>query len=331
MEGRTFHVDILYGNSPSNFRVDEAVKAAIRMHLHEGIGDILVFLTGSDECELAVKKTYEILQDLLEKGKEVPNALIYALYGAQSSADQSRVFDKADENTRKIIYSTNIAETSLTIDGIGFVVDCGHVKQKQYNPKTGMDTLNIIPISRVQAIQRAGRAGRTQEGKCYRMYSEKFYKEQMIKTTVPEILRVNLTSLILTMKCIGIDDVLGFDYMERPNDDLIVQALKHLHMLNALTEEGKLTEFGKELCKYPMEPHYSKALMMAHYLRCQEELLTVVATLSTENIWMRITRSNQMKYEELQEAMSMIASKKGDHYTNLEIFENWKDRRKGDK
>jgi ATP-dependent RNA helicase DHX8/PRP22 len=104
--------------------------------------------------------------------------LIYALYGAQSAKDQSRVFEKPeDPNTRKIVFSTNIAETSLTIDGVGFVIDCGYVKQKQYNPKTGMDRLVVVPISQVQAVQRMGRAGRTQEGKCYRMYSSKFFKE----------------------------------------------------------------------------------------------------------------------------------------------------------
>lgn len=157
------------------------------------------------------------------------------MYGAQSSKDQSSVFDKPDDpNIRKIIYSTNIAETSLTIDGVGFVVDCGYVKQKQYNPKTGMDRLVIVPISQVQAVQRMGRAGRTQPGKCFRMYSSKFFKEQMTKTTVPEILRVNLTSLTLTLKCIGVDDVLNFDYMERPDDKLILKAIKELYMLDAL-------------------------------------------------------------------------------------------------
>jgi ATP-dependent RNA helicase DHX8/PRP22 len=275
MEGRSYKVDLLYGHTPSNFRVEEAVRSAIRIHLHETEGDVLVFLTGSDECEMSVKLTYQKLQVLLDEGKEVPSCLIYALYGAQSADDQAQVFQKAPEDTRKIIYATNIAETSITIDGIGFVVDCGHVKQKQYNPKTGMDRLVVVPISKVQAIQRAGRAGRTQEGKCYRMYSEKFYKEQMCDTTVPEILRVNLCSLILTLKCIGVDDVLKFDYMERPNDQLILKALRQLVMLDALRESGRLTSFGKELCKYPMEPHYSKSLMMAKFLKCEDALLTV--------------------------------------------------------
>ena len=181
MEGKCFPVDVKYLQTPANMRVDEAVNYALRLHLHEGLGHILVFLTGSEECELAVKKTQQLLVDLIQKGKDVPSAMIYALYGAQSSEDQARVFETVDEDTRKVIFSTNIAETSITIDGVGFVIDCGHVKQKQYNPKTGMDCLTVVPISRVQAVQRMGRAGRTMEGKCLRMYSEKFFNEQMEK------------------------------------------------------------------------------------------------------------------------------------------------------
>lgn len=160
------------------------------MHLHEGPGDILVFLPGSEDCEIACKLCVSKLQELVAKGKSVPGMVIYPLYGALSTEDQSRIFERAPENTRKLIFATNIAETSLTIDGIGFVIDSGYVKQKCYNPRTGMDALLIIPISKVQAIQRAGRAGRTQPGKCYRMYSEQFFTQQMIQTTVPEILRV---------------------------------------------------------------------------------------------------------------------------------------------
>ena len=107
------------------------------MHLHETSGDILAFLTGSEECEQAVKFCYQQLDELLSKGKEVPSCLIYSLYGSQTSDDQLRVFETPPENTRKIIFSTNIAETSLTIDGVGFVIDCGYVKQKQFNPRSG--------------------------------------------------------------------------------------------------------------------------------------------------------------------------------------------------
>lgn len=323
MEGKCYPVDIKYIHTPANLRLDEAVKNAVRLHLYEGLGDILVFLTGSEECEAAVRKTNETLMELIEAGREVPSAMIYALYGAQSSADQSRVFEKLDEDTRKIIYCTNIAETSITIDGVGFVIDTGHVKQKQYNPKTGMDCLNVVPISRVQAIQRMGRAGRTMPGKCLRMYSEKFYNEQMEGMTVPELLRVNLTSLILTLKCIGIDDVLAFDYMERPDDDQIVEALKQLHLLNAINEDAKVNDFGREMCKLPMEPHFSKCVLISKYLHCQEDMLTVVALLSSEKLFSQVSRHDERRFSNFQQTMEKIMMKEGDHFTYCSLYKKW--------
>lgn len=113
----------------------------------------------------------EKLQKLMDKGKDVPGVVMYELYGALSNEDQASIFNPAPEGMRKVVFSTNIAETSLTIDNIGFVIDCGYVKQKTYNPKTNMDSLITVPISKVQAIQRKGRAGRTQSGKCLRLYS----------------------------------------------------------------------------------------------------------------------------------------------------------------
>ena len=323
MEGKCYPVDILYGHTTSNLRVDESVRSAIRMHIHEDSGDILVFQTGSEECELAVSLCYKKLDELQKMNKPVASCLIYALYGSQSNEDQAQVFEMAPEDTRKIIFSTNIAETSLTIDGIGFVIDCGYVKQKQYNPRSGMDCQVTVPISKVQAIQRAGRAGRTQSGKCYRMYSEKVFKEQMENITVPEILRVNLTSLILTLKCIGIDDVQNFDYVQKPQDDLIIQALRQLYMLDALDGYGKLTSFGRELCKYPLEPTYSKSLMMAKYLKCQDELLIIVSMLSTENIYKRVSKTHTYQHEMQLEAMKRNSCQEGDHYTYQNIFNSW--------
>lgn len=323
MEGKCYPVDIKYMHTPANLRLEEAVKNAIRLHLYEGLGDILVFLTGSEECEAAVRKTNETLMELIEAGREVPSAMIYALYGAQSSDDQSRVFEKLDEDTRKIIYSTNIAETSITIDGVGFVIDTGHVKQKQYNPKTGMDCLNVVPISRVQAIQRMGRAGRTMPGKCLRMYSEKFYNEQMEGMTIPELLRVNLTSLILTLKCIGIDDVLAFDYMERPDEEQIVEALKQLHLLNAINEDGKVNDFGREMCKLPMEPHFSKCVLISRYLKCQEDVLTIVALLSSEKLFTQVSRHEERRFSQYLDTMQKVMLKEGDHFTYCHLYKKW--------
>ena len=323
MEGKCFPVDVKYLHTPANLRLEEAVKNAIRLHLHEGLGHILVFLTGSEECEQGVKRTQEILQDLISKGKEVPSAMVYSLYGAQSSEDQARVFEAIDEDTRKIIFSTNIAETSITIDGVGFVIDSGYVKQKQYNPKTGMDCLTVVPISKVQAVQRMGRAGRTMEGKCLRMYTEKFFNEQMESTTIPEILRVNLTNLMLTLKVIGIHEVLRFDYMERPDDDLIIEALKQLHILNAIDDEGKVNDFGREMCKIPMEPHFSKSLLVSKYLDCQDEVLSIVSLLSSEKIFSTVSKTHVERYEDMQATLKNLVLKEGDHPTLLKIYKEW--------
>lgn len=323
MEGKCYPVDVKYVPTSSNLRLQEAVRNAIRLHLYEGIGDILVFLTGSEECEQAVRMTNDLLMELIKDGREVPSAMIYSLYGAQTSEDQARVFERVEEDVRKIIYSTNIAETSITIDGVGFVIDTGHVKQKQYNPKTGMDCLNVVPISKVQAVQRMGRAGRTMPGKCMRMYSERFYNEQMENMTVPELLRVNLTSLILTLKCIGIDDVLGFEYMERPDDVQILEALKQLHLLNAINDDGHVNDFGKEMCKLPMEPHFSKCVLISKYLKCQDDIMTVVALLSSERLFMTVPRVDEKRYAECQEIMSGFMKKEGDHSTFCYIYKEW--------
>jgi len=161
MKGRCFQVLVKHAEILSSRRIEQAVTAAIRIHIHEGPGDILVFLTGSEECEQARKLCLEKLQVMLKRGKKMASMMLYALYGTQDPSSQSKVFEILPKDTRKLIFATNIAETSLTIDGVGFVVDCGYVKQKQYNPRTGMDALVVVPISKVQAIQRTGRAGRT--------------------------------------------------------------------------------------------------------------------------------------------------------------------------
>merc|ERR1719226_462727 len=140
------------------------------------------------------------------------------------SDDQRNVFDEVPDGCRKLVFSTNIAETSLTVAGVGYVVDCGYCKQKNYNPKTGMESLMVTEVSRVQATQRAGRAGRTQDGKCFRLYSEDSFLRSFPKITVPEILRSNLASVCLQMKAMGIDNVVGFDFMEAPDRVRLVKS-----------------------------------------------------------------------------------------------------------
>lgn len=144
---------------------------------------------------------------------------------------QTKIFEPASQGSRKVVIATNIAETSLTIDGIFYVVDPGFCKQKAFNAKIGMDSLIVVPISQAQARQRAGRAGRTGPGKCYRLYTENAFKTEMLPTTIPEIQRTNLANTVLTLKALGINDLLGFDFMDPPPVQTLIAAMEQLYAL----------------------------------------------------------------------------------------------------
>ena len=181
---------------------------------------------------------------------------------------------------------------------MGYVIDGGQVKQKQYNENTGLESLEIVNISKVQAIQRAGRAGRTREGKCIRLYAESFYDEQMPNITLPEILRVNLTSTVLTLKSLGIEDVINFEYMDKPNTKQLQNSLIMLRHLEAVSSSGRLTNLGRELAKLPIDPCFAKALLYGELLdnskrsKVQEDILKLVSVLSTENIFANVSRND---------------------------------------
>lgn len=176
------------------------------------------------------------------------------VYSSLPSDMQSKIFDPAPEGKRKCVIATNIAEASLTIDGIYYVVDPGFAKLKVYTPKMGMDTLQVTPISQASARQRAGRAGRTGPGKCFRLYTEEAYKKEMLPTTVPEIQRTNLASTVLILKAMGINDLINFEFMDPPPVQTLVSALETLYNLEALDDEGLLTKLGRLMAEFPLEP-----------------------------------------------------------------------------
>eukprot|EP00826_Nyctotherus_ovalis_P030918 TRINITY_DN2468_c0_g1_i6.p1 TRINITY_DN2468_c0_g1~~TRINITY_DN2468_c0_g1_i6.p1 ORF type:complete len:473 (-),score=119.98 TRINITY_DN2468_c0_g1_i6:93-1466(-) len=245
-------------------------------------------------------------------------------YGSMQSGEQALAFEKPPDNCRKIVFATNIAETSLTINGVGFVIDSGYVKQKQYNPKTGMDSLVITPISKVQAIQRTGRAGRTREGKCYRLYTEQFYNTQMLNVTTPEIQRVNLADTILTLKSMGIKDVVNFDFIDSPGKDSILHALKQLYLIRALDKNGELTSLGRELSKLPLEPSYARTLVASSFFGCQDEVSTIVSILSSEHIWQNVRVRNQELRAKYDRVRKSFLDSKSDYVSLLNVFDAWK-------
>ena len=320
VSGKLYPVDITYHPSPMDKRVKSSVELAIRIHLHEGPGHILAFLTGFEECEKACKMTYSILEDLSKKGKKVPPMNIMPLYGAQNTEDQSRIFERTKNNCRKLIFCTNIAETSLTVDGIGFVIDCGYVKQKIYNHKTSMDSLMIVPISKVQAKQRSGRAGRTGPGKCLRIYTEQFYKNSMSDVIIPEILRVNLASTILTLKSMGIDNIVDFDFMEKPDRNSIYEALKQLFFLQAIDLDGHITNLGKEMTKFPLDCCYSRALIASNFFNVREEMEILVSLISSENVFVNVNKYDEDRRAFFEKTKNEFIDKYSDHVTLLNIY-----------
>lgn len=224
--------------------------------MQEGEGDILLFLTGRDEIENTVSTIRERSQDLHPRA---PQLLPLPLYAGLPHDQQLAVFDPAPENHRKVIVCTNIAEASITIENIVFVIDSGFVKLRAFNPHTGIDSLTSVPISRASATQRAGRAGRTRAGKCFRLYTEMAFKEDMIEMVIPEVQRSNLAPVILQLKALGIDNVVRFDFITPPPSELMVRGLELLYSLGALDEYARLTKpLGTRMAEMPLDPMTAK-------------------------------------------------------------------------
>ena len=176
--------------------------------------------------------------------------------------------------------ATNIAETSLTIDGIVYVVDPGFSKQKVFNPRMRVESLLVSPISKASAKQRAGRAGRTKPGKCFRLYTEQAFNEELQEETYPEILRSNLSAVVLTLKKLGIKDLVHFDFMDPPAPETLMRALELLNNLGALDDDGELTKTGEDMAEFPLEPQLAKCLIAAPDYSCSNEMMSLVAMLS---------------------------------------------------
>lgn len=315
--GRTFLVEVLYTKEPESDYLDAALITVMQIHLSEPPGDILVFLTGQEEIDTSSEILFERMKAL---GPQVPELIVLPVYSALPSEMQSRIFEPAPPGSRKVIIATNIAETSITIDGIYYVVDPGFVKQNAYDPKLGMDSLVVTPISQAQARQRAGRAGRTGPGKCYRLYTEAAFRNEMLPNTIPEIQRQNLAHTIIMLKAMGINDLLNFDFMDPPPTQTMLTAMEQLYALSALDDEGLLTRLGRKMADLPMEPPLAKMLMASVDLGCSEEILTIVAMLSIQNVFYR----PKEKQAAADAKKAKFHQPEGDHLTLLTVYNGWK-------
>ena len=319
VSGRSFPVDLVYLDEPfpsNSSYVFECVKKVITIHLEEEAGDILVFLPGKEEIEDAYSK-------LQRWGLSLPAAFpkmqIHMVYAALPTEVQAQVFLEAPTNTRKVVLATNVAETSVTIDGIRFVVDSGIFKEKIFRPSTGMEILRVIPISQAQAKQRAGRSGRTSTGKCYRMYTETMFKEEMPSESTPEVQRSNLSNVVLTMKASGVMNILAFDFIDPPSRPILVDALNRLYALGALDDDGLLTPFGRRMSHYPLDPSLSAVLLFSHALGCSEAVITILSILSSDEIFYR----PKDQVDKADSCRTRLQRRDGDHMSLLSIYMSW--------
>ena len=306
LDGRMYPVDIQYLEDPTEDYVEKAVQTVLEIHTSEPEGDILVFLTGREEIELALQKISE---------RSSQPILALPMYAGLTTEQQLYVFEPAD--SRKVILSTNIAEASITIEGIVYVVDSGFVKLRAFNPMTGIEALTVTSISRAAATQRAGRAGRTKPGKCFRLYTESEFAA-MPPSTVPEIQRSNLAPTILQLKALGIDNIARFGFLTPPPSELVVRGLELLYSLGALDDYAKLTRpLGTRMAELSVEPMMAKVLLGAPKFGCLGEVLSIVAmatlqgTAWVSNVEKKIVESTRRKF----------AAEEGDHLTLLNVYQ----------
>jgi ATP-dependent RNA helicase DDX35 len=251
--------------------------------------------------------------------KEADRILPLPLYAGLTTDQQMYVFEPAPSQHRKVIFATNIAEASVTIDGIVYVVDSGFVKLRAYDPTTGIETLTPTPISQASATQRAGRAGRTKPGKCYRLYTESAF-DSLPPATIPEIQRSNLAPTILQLKALGIDNIARFDFLTPPPTELIIRALEVLYSLGALDDYAKLTKpLGTRMAELALEPMLAACLLNSSLpvFACQSEMLSIAAMTSLQgNVWF----SHDNKKAE-ESARRKFAVEQGDHLTLLNVYQ----------
>ncbi|XP_063933776.1 probable pre-mRNA-splicing factor ATP-dependent RNA helicase mog-4 [Zophobas morio] len=317
--GRMYNVDIYYTKDPEADYLDAVVVTVMQIHISQPLGDILVFLTGQEDIEVCA----EILNERAKKfGSKIKELLVLPIYANLPSDLQAKIFEPTPEDARKVILATNIAETSLTIDGIIYVIDPGFVKQSSYDSTTGMESLLVTPISQASAQQRAGRAGRVAPGKCFRLFTSWAFKNEMDESAIPEIQRTNLGNVVLLLKSLGINDLKNFDFMDPPPTRTLIKALEQLYALGALNDRGELTKTGRRMAEFPLDPMLSKSLLASEKYKCSEEILSIVSMLCVGN---SVFFRPKDKAVHADSARQNFFGEGGDHLTLLNVWKEYEE------
>mmetsp|Transcript_10759 Transcript_10759/g.14008 ORF Transcript_10759/g.14008 Transcript_10759/m.14008 type:complete len:1072 (+) Transcript_10759:95-3310(+) len=319
--GRMFPVDIMYTKAPEADYLDAAVVTCLQVHITQPLpGDLLIFLTGQEEIETCAEILAQRTRGL---GSKIRELIICPIYSTLPSDQQAKIFEPTPPGARKVVIGTNIAETSLTIDGICYVIDTGFSKQKSYNPRSGMESLIVTPISQAAANQRAGRAGRTQAGKCFRLYTAWSFKHELEENTVPEIQRTNMGNVVLMLKSLGINDLLHFDFMDPPPAETLIRALEQLYALGALNDRGELTKMGRRMAEFPLEPMLSKTVLASEKFKCTNEILSICSMLSVNNAIYYRPKDKAVHADNAR--LNFARGGGGDHMSLLRCYNEWVD------
>lgn len=330
--GRTFPVEIFHSANVVCDFVAQAVSQAVNIHLGtKDAGDILIFMPGQEEIEVTCDKIDERISYVKSQSPEaeIKDLKILPMYSALPPEKQAEVFKEAPEGARKCIVATNIAETSLTVDGVKFVIDSGYSRLKVFQPKMCIDALLIYPISQANANQRAGRAGRTSSGVCYRLYTEAQYRDELLVTSVPEIQRSNLANvilLLLKMKLMDVNDPKkNFKFMDPPPEENVANSLFQLWMLGAIDNKGKLTEIGEDMANFPLDPTMSKMIIESVRDGCSNEVLIIVSMLSGPTVFYRPEGREEESDKEREKFY--YPQTDSDHLALLNVYKTWQEKR----
>ncbi|KAL5081235.1 hypothetical protein RYX36_009656 [Vicia faba] len=305
ISGRRYPIEIHFTKAPEPNYLDAAIVNTLQIHATQPPGDILVFLMGQEEIETVE----EILKHRMRGfGTKIADLIICPIYANLPTELQAKIFQPTPEGARKVVIATNIAETSLTIDGIKYVIDPGFCKMKCYNPRTGMESLLVTPISKAAAKQRAGRSGRTSSD-----------------NTAPEIQRTNLENVVLTLSCLGIENekLFQFEFMDPPPVEAVIKAVELLYAQNALTVGGKLTKVGRRMAEFPLDPMLSKMIVASEKYKCSDEIISIAAMLSVGNSIFYRPKDKQVHADNAR--IDFHTGNVGDHIALLNVYNSWKE------
>ncbi|GAA99231.1 hypothetical protein E5Q_05925 [Mixia osmundae IAM 14324] len=314
VRGRQHTVLTRYTAEPVQDFVDAALKTIFQINLERPRGDILVFLTGQEDIESLKSSLEYYIETSPTVGR--PNLIILPLYAQLPPKQTKEAFAPALPGTRKVILATNVAETSLTIPGVRYVIDTGMQKEKRHHAAQGLDSLLVEKISKSSAMQRAGRAGREEDGECFRLYTEEDYNA-LEASSLPEIKRVSLSFALLHLMASGSEDVYTFDFLDAPAVDSIKMAMLTLHALQAVSDEGKITPLGRKMAMLPLDPTESRILLAAFEHGCPSEIVDLLSLLSQYD---SLLINSYAAREQATEARKVFLHRDGDHMMLLNIL-----------